>query len=326
MPTTLTLPMWGLIGGAVLVLAVLAALAMRPSAGRKVFRRLKAIKLRHSDRADDRVEAQYRRAIAARRPRSYRVAGSQSRGEALKLRLDRAGQGWTITQYIIVSIVLIVIVTALVWLKSGIAWLALSTGVVIGAGLPHLMLNVMIGRRTKAFVARFPDALELLVRGLRSGLPITETIGVVATELPGPVAEEFKLVNDRVRLGRTLDESLQETADRLNLSDFSFFCISLAIQRETGGNLAETLSNLADVLRKRAQMKLKISALSSEAKASAYIIGALPFLLFLALNAINPEYMGKFFTDQRATGALIGAGVWLGIGAFIMAQMINFEI
>src|SRR3546814_652273 len=117
------------------------------------------------------------------------------------------------------------------------------------------------------FTVNFPDALELLVRGLRSGLPISETLGVVASEIPGPVGEEFKLITERIKIGRTMDAALQETADRLGTPEFQFFVITLTIQRETGGNLAETLSNLADVLRKRAQMKLKIKAMSSESKA-----------------------------------------------------------
>jgi len=123
-----------------------------------------------------------------------------------------------------------------------------------------------------------------------------------------------------------MEGALQDTADRLATPEFQFFVISLAIQRETGGNLAETLSNLADVLRKRMQMKLKIRAMSSESKASAYIIGALPFIVFGLISWINPEYMGGFFTDQRLIIAAIGAGIWMSIGVFIMAKMINFEI
>jgi tight adherence protein B len=198
--------------------------------------------------------------------------------------------------------------------------------VLIGAGIPHFMVGRAISKRLKKFVAKFPEALELLVRGLRSGLPITETISVVAQELPGPVGEEFKLVTDRMKVGRALDEALQETANRLDMAEFSFFCITLAIQRETGGNLAETLANLADVLRKRAQMKLKISAMSSESKASAYIVGSLPFIVFILIYMINPAYLGQFFVDERLIIAGIGGLVWLGLGAFIMSKMVSFEI
>ena len=123
-----------------------------------------------------------------------------------------------------------------------------------------------------------------------------------------------------------MDDALQETADRLGTPEFQFFCITLAIQRETGGNLAETLSNLADVLRKRAQMKLKIRAMSSESKASAYIIGALPFIVFVLIYWVNPGYITKFFVDERLMVAGMGGLVWMSIGAFIMSRMINFEI
>jgi tight adherence protein B len=165
-----------------------------------------------------------------------------------------------------------------------------------------------------------------MVRGLRSGLPITETLGVVAAEITGPVGVEFRMVSDKMKIGKTMEAALQDTADRLGTPEFQFFVITLAIQRETGGNLAETLSNLADVLRKRAQMKLKIRAMSSESKASAYIVGSLPFVVFGLVWMVNPGYMAGFFSDQRLMVAGIGGMVWMGIGVFIMAKMVNFEI
>jgi tight adherence protein B len=164
------------------------------------------------------------------------------------------------------------------------------------------------------------------VRGLRSGLPVAETLGVVASEVPGPVGEEFKAAVERMRIGRTMEESLQVTADKLGTPEFQFFVITLAIQRETGGNLAETLSNLSDVLRKRAQMKLKIRAMSSESKASAYIVGSLPFIVFSLIWWINPAYIGDFFIDERLIVTGLGGLVWMSIGAFIMAKMVSFEI
>ena len=193
-------------------------------------------------------------------------------------------------------------------------------------GIPHLVVNFFINKRTNAFVSKFPDALELLVRGLRSGLPVTETLGVVAQEVPGPVGLEFRGVVDRIKVGKTMEDALQDTGDRLGIPEFNFFTITLAIQRETGGNLAETLSNLADVLRKRGQMKLKIKAMSSESKASAYIVGALPFIVFTMIYWINPNYLGGFFTDDRLIVTGLGGLVWMGIGAFIMAKMVSFEI
>ena len=164
------------------------------------------------------------------------------------------------------------------------------------------------------------------MRGLRSGLPITETMAVVGNEVPGPVGEEFRSVADKMKIGRSMDVALQDTADRLGTPEFQFFVITIAIQRETGGNLAETLQNLATVLRQRGQMKLKIRAMASESKASAYIIGSLPFIVFVMIWFINGGYMQTFFTDQRLMVAGGGGLIWMGIGAYIMAQMINFEI
>lgn len=297
-----------------------------PSISKESARRLQGVRFRHSDSTTDKVEAQYRKAVAARKPQSFKIAGSGSRVEALALRLHRTGKGWTLSQYIYASIGLGVAITLLVFIKTGAALLALGAGALIGAGLPHMVVGYFIKKRSDDFTTKFPDAIDLLVRGLRSGLPVTETLGVVAQELPGPVGIEFKLVTDRIKMGRTMEDSLQETADRLNTPEFSFFVITLAIQRETGGNLAETLSNLSDVLRKRSQMKLKIRAMSSESKASAYIVGALPFIVFTLIYMMNPSYLGKFFTDDRLIITGIGGGVWMGIGVFIMAKMVSFEI
>ncbi len=270
-----------------------------PDASKASQRRLEQLRYRHSQSTDAKVESQFKKAIAARRPKTHRVAGSSSRIEALANRLDRTGKGWTLTQYAYISIGLVLGVTLLLFLRSGSIGLALAVGIFVGAGLPHLLVSRAIKKRTARFNAKFPDAIELLVRGLRSGLPVTETLAVVAQEVPGPVGEEFKGVVERIKIGRTMEDSLQQTADRLDIPEFNFFCITLAIQRETGGNLAETLSNLSDVLRKRSQMKLKIRAMSSESKASAYIVGSLPFIVFGMILWINPSYIGGFFEDDR---------------------------
>mgnify|MGYP001766455032 CR=1 FL=1 len=297
-----------------------------PSATKEGARRLQAVRYRHSESTMDKVEAQLRKAVAARKPKMHQIAGSESRIAALALRLHRTGKTWAVTQYLYASLGIALALAVIIYLKSGAAALSIGIGLVVGAGVPHMVVGHFIKKRSGAFQTKFPNAIELLVRGLRSGLPVTETLGVVAQEVPGPVGEEFKLVTDRIRIGRTMEEALQETADRLNMPEFSFFCITLAIQRETGGNLAETLSNLADVLRKRAQMKLKIKAMSSESKASAYIVGVLPFGVFAMVWWANPSYLAPFFTDERLIATGLGGLVWMGIGTFIMAKMVSFEI
>jgi tight adherence protein B len=309
----------------VMIVLVYFALA-GPSATKEGARRLQSVRFRHSESTIDKVESQMKKAIAARRPTMHKIAGSGSRAEALQVRLHRSGKNWSLSQYLYTSLGIALGITVLIFLKSGAIVLSLAIGLLFGAGIPHMTLNFFIKRRTNKFNAKFPDAIELLVRGLRSGLPVTETLSVVAAEIPGPVGEEYKAIVDRIKVGRTMEEALQETADRLGTAEFQFFTITLAIQRETGGNLAETLSNLADVLRKRAQMKLKIKAMSSESKASAYIVGSLPFLVFVMVYWLNPKYLHPFFTDDRLMIAGMGGLTWMAIGGFIMAKMVSFEI
>ena len=317
----------GLLAGGAMALLFLATLLVGgKSPGKEAQRRLQGVRYRHSESTNAKVESQLKKAIAARKPTMHKVAGSGSRIEALKMRLNRTGKGWTLTQYLYASAGIAVAIALLIYLKTGAPLLGLGVGIVVGAGLPHMVVSSFIKRRLNAFTSKFPDGIELLVRGLRSGLPVTETLGVVATEVPGPVGQEFKAVVERIKIGRTMEEALQETANRLGTAEFQFFVITLAIQRETGGNLAETLSNLSDVLRKRAQMKLKIRAMSSESKASAYIVGALPFIVFGMIWWINPDYIGGFFVDDRLIATGLGGLVWMSIGGFIMAKMVSFEI
>ena len=297
-----------------------------PNAAKASQRRLQQVRFRHSESTDAKVESQLKKAIAARKPKHFKKAGSNSRVDALALRLHRTGKNWTLSQYAYASIGVGLFVAIILFLRTGSLPLSFGVGIFAGAGIPHFIVSRAIKRRTTQFNVKFPDAIELLVRGLRSGLPVTETLAVVAQEVPGPVGQEFKAIVERIKIGRTMEESLQETADRLNIPEFNFFCITLAIQRETGGNLAETLSNLSDVLRKRAQMKLKIRAMSSESKASAYIVGALPFIVFIMIWWINPSYIGGFFTDDRLIVTGLGGLVWMSIGGFIMAKMVSFEI
>lgn len=248
------------------------------------------------------------------------------RREQMQLRLRRTGRNWNVSQYMFVSMGLFVAVAAALLVIRSPFMLAILVGAMLGIGLPYFYVGRLIKKRVAQFNTRFPDAIDLLVRGLKSGLPVTETFNVVSQELPGPVGEEFKGIVERIRIGNTMESALQESADLLGTPEFQFFCISIAIQRETGGNLAETLANLSDVLRKRAQMKLKIRAMSSEAKASAYIVGALPFFVFTIVYMMNPEYLQGFFYEERLIVAGLGGLVWMSIGGFIMARMVSFEI
>ena len=288
-------------------------------------RRIEAFKTRHAAAAT--VETQLRRITAARASALdatfHRLIPNP---ELLRRRIEMTGRSWTLGQYAGTSAGMTVATWVLLFARGTPLLLTIFVGLLVGIGLPYWFTGKLAQRRTQRFIAKFPDAIELLVRGLRSGLPISETMGVVGKEVPDPVGGEFRGVAARRGIGPTVAAAPQESADRLQTAEFQFFVITLAIQRETGGNLAETLSNLADVLRKRMQMKLKIRAMSSESKASAYIIGALPFVVFALIWYINPTYMGTFFSDQRLIYAACGGGVWMGIGVFIMSKMISFEI
>ena len=319
--------LWLLLIGGIGALG-LAYTAMRgPSAAKAMKRRMELIKERHGDVIAGNAQAQIRKLFAERAGKWEGYASTLIPKPALlRKRLEMTGKDISLGKYAMVCLGIIAAVTLLLMFRGAPLILSLLLGLFFGIGGPHFIVGKMIKRRIAKFNTNFPDAIELMVRGLRSGLPITETLGIVSGEIPGPVGVEFRMVSDKMKIGRTMEAALQETADRLGTPEFQFFVITLAIQRETGGNLAETLSNLSDVLRKRAQMKLKIRAMSSESKASAYIVGSLPFIVFGLVYMMNPDYMGKFFVDQRLIVAGLGALTWMSIGGFIMAKMVNFEI
>ena len=311
--------------GALIVLGMAMFAFAGPSPARAQSRRIAAVRLRHIEGAI--VESQMRKISNNRDTKMDLAFGRLLPNPALLAkRLAMTGKNWTVGGYgIATGVIALVVLVAMAIVGLPILF-ALFFGLFVGIGLPHFAVGFFIKRRIAKFTAKFPDAIELLVRGLRSGLPISETIGVVGHEVDGPVGEEFRMVSDKMKIGKSMDAALQDTADRLGTPEFQFFVITIAIQRETGGNLAETLANLANVLRMRGQMKLKIKAMSSESKASAYIIGSLPFIVFVMIYMINGSYMQTFFTDQRLMIGGIGGMVWMGIGAFIMAKMINFDI
>ena len=319
--------LWFLLIGPIAALT-LAFFALRgPNSGKSLKRRIEAVKERHGEFAGTTVQMQIRKLFAQREGRMEGFASRLIPKPALlRKRLSQTGRDITLGKYAMISAGIGLFAFMLLLFRGMPFLLSLLIGLLAGIGGPHWIVGKMIKRRINKFNANFPDAIDLMVRGLRSGLPITETMGIVSSEIPGPVGVEFRLVADRMKIGRTMEAALQETADRLDTAEFQFYVITLAIQRETGGNLAETLSNLSDVLRKRAQMKLKIKAMSSESKASALIVGSLPFIVFLLVYLINPAYMTGFFTDPRLIVAGIGGLIWMSIGAFIMAKMVNFEI
>jgi tight adherence protein B len=249
------------------------------------------------------------------------------RRDMLAARLARTGRSISIGQYAIFVGVLILVATAFFVFFARLGVLAgLLLGVAIGTGLPHWVIGRMGKRRVAAFVKLFPEAIDLMVRALRSGLPISEAIITAGHEIGEPVASELRGVENGMRLGRDLDALLWDIAERINIPEFRFFIIALSVQRETGGNLAETLANLSDVLRKRRQMRAKIRAMASETRATTMIVGGLPIVVILILAVISPQYLKPLFTDTRGIILDVIAVTMLGAGIFIMNKMAKFEI
>jgi tight adherence protein B len=237
--------------------------------------------------------------------------------------------GWRlkIGDYLLICIGLWIAVTGLVSVIVELPLLAdLLIGFMAGFGLPYIVLNMRIAKRTKKFTTLLPEALDLIVRGIRSGLPVTEAMNTIADEIEDPVGTEFRRICDQMKIGVQMDDALWAAARPLAIAEFNFLVISMTIQRETGGNLAEILENLSDMVRRREQMRLKVKAMSSEARASAMIIGSLPFIMCAVISTINPGYMSTLFEDPRGW-VMIGIGLSsMLIGLVVMAKMIRFEI
>lgn len=251
---------------------------------------------------------------------------SLPRREALTERLQKTGRDISVTNYVLATVATIGTVGFAAALFGASPLLATMVGAGAGIYLPYRFVGYLINRRSRQFLAQFPEAIDQIVRGVRSGLPVGEALAGVGRDLDPPISTEFQHIVDQVKLGRTLDEALWATSRRLDIPEFNFLVISMVVQRETGGNLAETLENLSDILRRRQQMKDKARAMSSEARASALIVGSLPFILSGVLYVANPEYLMKLFTDPRGL-LLLGAGMTSEvIGFFVMIKMAKFEI
>lgn len=291
--------------------------------------RLERFKDRFSPNATNSAQARARGILAKDQgtPLDQMLREILPRPAELRARLNKTGKKISLGNYAAASVVVSITVFMVFTIVASSGMLvALLMSVVIGIGGPHFIVGRMITKRLEAFTALFPEAIDLQVRGLRSGLPINESIKIVGNEVDDPVGIEFRKIADAMRMGKTLEDALWAAAELLDTPDFKFFVISLAVQKETGGNLAETLGNLSEILRKRQQMKLKVRALSAEGKASAYIVGSLPFIMFGITLSMNYDYASILFLDPRGITAMTIGLVWMSLGVLIMAKMISFEI
>lgn len=238
----------------------------------------------------------------------------------------RAGLDVGFKSYILMSF-LVGAIGSLVCLALGYPiYVDLAAGTVIGIFLPRLILGVIIGRRQAKFTRDFPNAIDIMVRGVRSGLPVTECLEIIGREMPDPLGEEFRRLVDGQKMGATLEQMLVWALERMPTSEFKFFSIVIQVQQQIGGSLADTLANLSRVLRERKKMRDKAYAMAAEGKTSAAIIGSIPIILAMILTMINPTYMAPFFASLAGEVMFYGALTWMGIGAFVMRSMINFRM
>jgi tight adherence protein B len=247
--------------------------------------------------------------------------------EILKARLEATGKNLTIGKYLGMCIVIGLLASGgYIFFTDFPQAAAPLVGVGVGAFIPHWLVKRWVNKRQEAFVNNLPEALDMIVRGVKSGLPVAETINVVAEETEGVISEEFTRVMEDSRIGMPLEAALWASAERLNATEFKFFVVVLTVQRETGGNLAETLENLSELVRSRKHMKLKVRAMSSEARASMYILGGLPFAIAGMLLLVSPDYILTLFREDAGHTILMIAAVMMFMGWAVMNKMVNFDI
>ena len=246
--------------------------------------------------------------------------------DKMRSRLAKTGKKISLGEYLLINLLMVCASFVITRLIGWSSIIGILFSFAIGLGLPHMVTGFIGARRIKKFLGSFPEAIDTMCRGLRSGLPVTESIAAVGREMPDPVGIEFHRIADGVRMGKSLEASMWEVARRIDTAEFRFLIIAMAIQKETGGNLAETLGNLADLIRRRRQLRMKIKAMSAEAKASAMIIGSLPFIMFCLLMFVSPDYVLTLTKDIRGQ-ILLGFGItWMSMGWGVMLKMIHFEL
>lgn len=316
----------------ILIVGMIALLVMNNEAEKKK-RAISKITGHSGDsfrKADENDEKNKRRAEIARKLKETRDEENADKKKKNKastsLMLERAGLSISAKQYWILSFFCMVLFVVLAKM-TGAGPLLLFLSAVIGLfGFPRFILRHKTLKRQKNFLQEFPDALEAMVRLLKAGMPVAEAIAMIAKEFDGPVGEEMMRVYDKQKIGVALHEAALEATRRMPLTEMQMFATGLSIQAQTGSSLSEVLMNLSGVIRSRFRLKRKIKALSSEAIASASIIGALPVTVAFGLWCVNPEYIGVLFTDSFGKILLAGCLVWMSIGILVMKIMINFKI
>lgn len=244
---------------------------------------------------------------------------------SLKRRIEQAGLTISDRQFVMGSVAIgfVAFLVAIILLQP--LWFASCLGLLFGFAVPRMLVNYLRKKRQLKFIEELPNAIDLIVRGVKSGLPVNDTMRMIASEAAEPVRSEFQKVVEAQQVGLSVAEAVERLYQNVPLPEVNFFSIVVSIQAQAGGNLSEALGNLSRVLRDRKRMKAKIQAMSMEAKASGGIIGALPIVVGGLVYLTTPDYIGLLFTEPLGNILLAASAVWMMIGVVVMRQMINFD-
>jgi len=291
-------------------------------------------------------KVEQRRANVARAEPAARVARTQQRSrreqveETLKeidvkakkpkslplaMKIAQAGLSWSKNQFLMISAGLGLVGFLAVFAMAGSLLPALGVGFAAAFGVPRWLLSFLKKRREKKFLNHFPDGVDVIVRGIKSGLPLLDSLKIIALDAQEPIKSEFKAIVETQTIGMPIGEACTKLYERMPLPEANFFGIVISIQQKAGGNLSEALGNLSRVLRDRKKMKAKIQAMSMEAKASASIIGALPLCVGTLVWLTSPDYIELLWTAELGRFMMMGCALWMSIGVFVMKKMINFD-
>lgn len=280
---------------------------------------------RERDARVERVSSATRREQIAANLKEIEARQNAKAKISLERRLAQAGLDWSKSRFFVVSGILGVVVGLVLLVATGnlvVAGLGLFAG---GLGLPRWLLGFRAKKRIEAFIDELPNAIDMIVRGIKSGLPLGDCLREIARSTRDPLRTEFRLMMESQAVGVPISEAVQRLAERIPVPEANFFAIVIGIQAQAGGNLSEALGNLSRVLRDRKRMQGKIKAMSMEAKASAAIIASLPFMVVVLLYLSSPEYISLLWTTPLGQISMVGCAVWMTMGVLVMRQMINFD-
>jgi tight adherence protein B len=289
-------------------------------------KRQKALVARGPDRRTERVAAVSRRDQVAQSLKDLEAREKARHKVTIEGRIIQAGLAWSKQRFLTISAIIALALGFFLFVLSGNLVLALGGMVVGGVGLPRWVLGYLKNRRIKRFLDELPNAIDVIVRGIKAGLPLADCMRMIASEAQEPLKSEFRTIIESQTLGISIGDAVGKLFERIPVAEANFFAIVIGIQQKSGGNLSEALGNLSRVLRDRRKMQGKIKAMSMEAKASAAIIACLPFTVAILTYLSSPSYIELLWTTQVGKICLVASGMWMMTGVFVMKKMISFDI